>query len=76
MRQPTLVRRSDIFGLYPSSVTGATFTFPPAQAYTTPWEDGGALLRRSIGVVLVAVAVGATASARARVPTRVEGGFP
>ncbi len=43
---------------------GATFAFLPTQAYTAAGEDGGAVLRRIIGLVLVALAVGATASAQ------------
>ena len=43
---------------------GATFAFPTAWAYTDAREDGGAMLGRVIGLVLVAVAVSATASAQ------------
>ena len=49
---------------HPSSAAGAAFVFRPAQAYTGVGEDRGTVLRRIIGLVLVTLAVSATASAQ------------
>ncbi len=49
-------------------VGGRRYLYLPARrSLHCPWEDGGAVLRRIIGLVLVAVAVSATASAQERV---------
>ncbi len=60
---PAPVTRYGASGGHPSSAANATFAFPPAGAYTGPREDG-VMLGRIIGLVLVAVAVSATASAQ------------
>ncbi len=68
VHQPAPVTRYGASGRHPSSAAGATFAFPTAWAYTDAREDEGAVLHRIIGLVLVTLAVSATASAQGLKP--------